>query len=61
MAAAGSTKISSALLAKLVKSDAVLDHIEPGADLIVGVGNGEPSSTESPSFAVSPSVSAPDA
>jgi hypothetical protein len=45
----------------LVKADAVLDHIEPGADLIVGVGNGEPSSTESPSFAVSPSVSAPDA
>jgi len=43
MTSAGTTKISSALLAKLVKADAVLDHIEPGADLIVGVGNGEPS------------------
>jgi len=29
MTSAGTTKISSALLAKLVKADAVLDHIEP--------------------------------
>ena len=36
------TAISAALADKCVKADAVLDHIEPGADVIVGVANGEP-------------------
>ena len=34
--------IAAALDAKRIPADAVLDHIEPGAELIVGVANGEP-------------------
>ncbi|MDT5326082.1 MAG: hypothetical protein QOF25_3234, partial [Mycobacterium sp.] len=34
--------LSSALTTKRVQPEAVLDHIEPGAELIVGVANGEP-------------------
>jgi acyl-CoA hydrolase len=34
--------IAEALAAKRVNAEAVLDHIEPGADLIVGCANGEP-------------------
>src|SRR5690242_8412595 len=36
------TAVAEALAAKLVNADAVLGHIEPGADLIVGCANGEP-------------------
>ena len=34
--------IASALAAKRRQADAVLDHIEPGADLIAGLGNAAP-------------------
>lgn len=36
------TTLSAALMAKRAQAEAVLDHIEPGAELIVGVANGEP-------------------
>ena len=34
--------LSSELAAKRVPAEAVLEYIEPGAELIVGVANGEP-------------------
>jgi acyl-CoA hydrolase len=36
------TATTAALAQKLVSADAVLAHIEPGAELIVGLANGEP-------------------
>jgi acyl-CoA hydrolase len=41
-ASAVPTEISAALDAKRCAPEAVFDHIEPGADLIVGLANGEP-------------------
>jgi len=40
--AAAPAEIGAALDAKRCAPDAVLDHVEPGADLIVGLANGEP-------------------
>jgi acyl-CoA hydrolase len=37
-----SAAVTDTLTRKRVNADAVLDHIHPGADLIVGVANGEP-------------------
>jgi acyl-CoA hydrolase len=38
----GPSALSAALTTKRVQAEAVLDHIEPAAELIVGVANGEP-------------------